>query len=103
MSFFYFLSLEFSISLVLQVQIMDVNDNYTDTWGIGLFYLFLVLYGSFLVFVMGLYFCSRDPAERMERWEPKVGSLYEGVLYKENKHYKLVNLIFIFKRVLFAL
>jgi hypothetical protein len=61
------MSLEISISIALQATIMEQNDNFNDASGIGLFYVFCVAYGAFLIFVLGFYFCSSDPVERMER------------------------------------
>ena len=96
------MSLELSISIAMQMTIIDKTDNNNDAWGIVLGYFFLAAYGGFLVFVLLFYFCSKNPAERMKKYKARVGALYEGINYKKNYCNKLVTVIFIFKRIFFA-
>jgi hypothetical protein len=80
--FYYLMSLEICITLGMQYSILDVVDNASDTWGIGLAYYFAITLSIFIIFVLGFYFlptvgCEGDvvkltanSAERMEKYEP---------------------------------
>jgi hypothetical protein len=46
----------------------------------------IVLETLFLVFFFGLFFVKikgKSPVERMKLWEDRVGSIYNGLAYKE--------------------
>ena len=77
------MALELCIAIAMQLKIINDINNVNDEWGRVLCIIFCVVYGCFLIFVMFLFFCSRSPAKRMEKYEAKVGALYEGVLFKK--------------------
>ena len=103
MKFCLYLTLEITISIAMQLTIIDKIDNRTDAWGRALCYFFCVAYSAFLIFVLFFLFCCCSSAnERMEKYEALVGALYEGIRYKDNVYNKLVTVIFIFKRIIFV-
>jgi hypothetical protein len=103
MSFFYLMTLEISISFFLQNRIMDSNKNANDAWGIFCYWLFGLSYAVFFIFVILFYFCTCNPAERMEMYQERVGAIYDGINYKENSNNRLITIIFIYKRLAFTL
>ena len=96
------MALEFPIAIFSGITIINDVNNVNDEWGRALCIIFCVAYGFFLIFVLFLFVCSRSPAKRMEEWEAKVGALFEGILYKVHSAYKFITVIFIAKRIAFA-
>jgi hypothetical protein len=102
MKLFYEMALELSIAISMQLKVINDINNVNDEWGRALCIIFCVACGLFLIFLLFLFLCSRSPAKRMEKYEAKVGAIYEGILYKEHCANKYITLIFIFKRIAFA-
>jgi hypothetical protein len=63
----------------------------------------MITYGIFFVAkVYFLYWPFPNPALRMEKYEARVGAIYQDLKYKEGCVKRLVPLIFVLKRAAFA-
>jgi hypothetical protein len=70
-----------------------------ETWSAGLCWFFIVTGGVFLIGIVG--FMVAGTEESLTKYKERVGAIYENIDYSKNVN-RLVPLVFITKRVLFA-
>jgi hypothetical protein len=78
-------------------------DTFYEKWSTSLTWFFIVTEGLFLLlFILFIFFPCPDPASRMDKYKKRVGAIYENIDYTKFIN-RLVPLVFVMKRVAFAM
>jgi hypothetical protein len=78
-------------------------DTLYEKWSASLTWFFIVTEGLFLLlFVLFVFLPCSDPAKRMNKYKNRVGAIYDNIDYTKFLN-RLVPLVFIMKRVAFAI